>query len=268
MADTEAIWLVDTHTHLNDAQFAGEGEVAAAVERAHAAGVRQLINMGDTLASSQLAVTIAQQYAGVYAGVGIHPEEARPLTQADDDQLAAWAALPQVVCLGEIGLDYHWVKDEPQRALQREIFVHQLDLARQLQLPVCIHDREAHGDTLAILQKEGQGVRGVLHCYSGSWETAQEFLKLGFYLGVDGPLTFKKAAKLPDIVRQMPLERLLVETDAPYMAPVPQRGKRNEPAFVRYVAAKVAELRGLSLAAVAQRTTQNAQDLYGICLLE
>ena len=134
MADTEAIWLVDTHTHLNDAQFAGEGEVAAAIARAQAAGVRQLINMGDTLASSQLAVDIAQQHAGVYAGVGIHPEEARPLTAADDAQLAAWAALPEVVCIGEIGLDYHWVKDEPQRALQREIFVHQLDLARQLHL--------------------------------------------------------------------------------------------------------------------------------------
>ena len=260
----EDIWLVDTHTHLNDEAFAGEGEAEAALARAHEVGVRQIINHGDTMASSALAVKLARQFPGVYAGVGIHPEEARELTQEDTDQLTAWAALPGVVCIGEIGLDYHWVKDVDQRALQRRIFVGQLDLARQLHLPVCIHDREAHGDTLAILQKEGQGIRGVLHCYSGSWETAQEFLKLGFYLGVDGPLTFKKAAKLPDIVRQMPLDRLLVETDAPYMAPVPHRGQRNEPAFVRCVAEKVAQLRGLPLAKIAARTTQNARDLYGL----
>ena len=155
-------------------------------------------------------------------------------------------------------------KDEAQRALQRRIFIRQLDLARQLHLPVCIHDREAHGDTLAILKREGRGIPAVLHCYSGSREMAREFLRLGLYLGVDGPLTFKNAAKLPEIVREMPLDRLLVETDAPYMAPVPMRGKRNEPAFVRYVAEKIAELRGLTLAEVAAATTRNAETLYGL----
>ena len=263
-APADGIVLVDTHTHLNDAQFQAEGEAAAAIRRAHAAGVMRLINMGDTMDSSALAVRLAETYEGVYAGVGIHPEEARPMTQADDDQIARWAAQPEVVCIGEIGLDYHWVKDEEKRTEQRAIFIHQLDLARQLHLPVCVHDSEAHGDTLAILKKEGQGIRGVLHCYSGSWETAQEFLKLGWFLGVDGPLTFKKAAKLPDIVRQMPLGRLLVETDAPYMAPVPKRGQRNEPAFVRFVAEKAAQLRGLTLAEVAAQTTANAHALYGI----
>ena len=258
----ESIELVDTHTHLNDAKFADD--VPDAVARARAAGVTRLINMGDTLESSAQAVALAHAYDGLFAGVGIHPEEARALTADDDAQLAAWTEDEKVVCIGEIGLDYHWVKDEDARALQRTVFVHQLDLARQLHLPVCIHDREAHGDTLAILQREGKGIPAVLHCYSGSAETAREFLRLGCVLGVDGPLTFKNAAKLPEIVKQMPLDRLLVETDAPYMAPVPMRGQRNEPAFVRFVAEKVAELRETTLADVARQTTANAVAFYGL----
>ena len=259
-AADESIELVDTHTHLNDAKFAAD--IPETIARARAAGVMRLINMGDTMESSRLAVALAAQYEGLYAGVGLHPEEAREMTAADDDQLAVWAENPRVVCIGEIGLDYYWVKDEPTRALQRELFIHQLGLARELGLPVCIHDREAHGDTLAILQKEGQGTTGVLHCYSGSLEMAREFLRLGLYLGVDGPLTFRNAAKLPEIVREMPLDRLLLETDAPYMAPVPMRGKRNEPAYVRYVGEKVAALRGLTLAEVARTTSENAERVY------
>lgn len=254
--------LVDTHTHLNDGKFAGqEAEVVA---RAREAGVTRLINMGDTMKSSAKAVELAAQYEGVYAGVGIHPEEIYELTQADDDQLAAWAREKRVAAIGEIGLDYYWEKDEAKRELQRRMFIHQLDLARQLHLPVCIHDREAHGDTLAILKKEGKGIRGVLHCFSGSWEMAQEIYKLGWFIGVDGPLTYKNAAKLPEIVEKFPLERILVETDAPYLAPVPMRGKQNEPAFVTYVAAKVAEIRGISMEMVAKQTSINAEELYGI----
>ena len=257
---TEIIELVDTHTHLNDDKFADD--VPDAVARARAAGVRRCINMGDTLASSKKAVELAHAYEGLFAGVGIHPEEARELTADDDAQLAAWAEDEKVVCIGEIGLDYYWVKDEPTRELQRKIFIHQLDLARQLHLPVCIHDRDAHADTLAILKKEGQGIPTVLHCYSGSVEMAREFLKLGCYLGTDGPLTFKNASKLLNVIRDMPLGRLLVETDAPYMAPVPMRGKRNEPAFVRFIAEKVAELRSMTLADVARATTTNAEAIY------
>ncbi|MCI6100877.1 MAG: TatD family hydrolase [Selenomonas sp.] len=252
--------LVDTHTHLNDDKFADD--VPDAVARARAAGVRRCINMGDTLASSKKAVELAHAYEGLFAGVGIHPEEARELTADDDAQLAKWAEDEKVVCIGEIGLDYYWVKDEPTRELQRRIFIHQLDLARQLHLPVCIHDRDAHADTLAILKKEGQGIPTVLHCYSGSVEMAREFLKIGCYLGTDGPLTFKNASKLLNVIREMPLERLLVETDAPYMAPVPMRGKRNEPAFVRFIAEKVAELRSMTLADVARATTTNAEAIY------
>ena len=254
--------LVDSHTHLNSTKF--QDDVGETIERAHAAGVTRLINMGDTLASSARAVELAAQYGtrGVYAAVGIHPEEAFELTGKEDAQLADWTRAEHVVAIGEIGLDYYWEKDEERRALQRRIFVRQLDLARQLHLPVCIHDREAHGDTLAILKREGRGIEGVLHCFSGSLEMAKESVKLGYHLGVDGPLTYKNAAKLPEIVQKIPLEWLLVETDAPYMTPVPFRGKRNEPAYVRYVAEKMAAFRGIPFEAVAEATTANAVRLY------
>ena len=256
------IELVDTHTHLNDAKFAGEEQ--AAIERANLAGVTKIINMGDTMASSTKAVNLARQYDGVFAGVGIHPEEAYEMTQQDDDVLAAFANEPKVVAIGEIGLDYYWEKDEAKRLLQQRIFIRQLDLARNLHLPVCVHDREAHGDTMAILKKEGQGISGVMHCFSGSMEMAQDLLKMGWYIGVDGPLTFKNAAKLPAIVKSFPLERILLETDAPYMAPVPMRGKRNEPAFIRYIGEKVAEIKGITLSEVAKQTSENAMELYGV----
>ena len=254
--------LIDTHAHIDGEAF--DADRAAVVDRALENGVEAIINMGDTLESSARSVQLTEEFPAVYAGVGIHPEEAFPMTGADDDRLAAWAALPKVVAIGEIGLDYYWEKDSEKRELQKRIFIRQLDLARQLHLPVCIHDRDAHGDTLAILKKEGRGIRGVLHCYSGSWEMAGELLKMDWYFGIDGPLTFKNAAKLPEIVQRLPQERILVETDCPYMAPVPMRGKRNEPAFVRYVAQRAAELRQEELAVFAAATTKNAEDLYGI----
>ena len=254
--------LIDTHAHIDGEEYdADRDEVVA---RAAAAGVGRIVNMGDTMDSSARGAALTGKYEAVYAGVGLHPEEAYPMTAADDDRLAGWAALPKVIAIGEIGLDYYWEKDEEKRALQRSIFIRQLDLARQLHLPVCIHDREAHGDTLAILKKEGRGVPGVVHCYSGSWEMAQELLKLGFFLGVDGPLTYKNAARLPEIVRKLPADRILVETDSPYLTPVPKRGQRNEPAFVRYVAEFAAGLRGESLERFAEQTTRNAMEIYGI----
>ncbi len=256
------IVLVDTHTHLNDEKFDGDREEV--IQRAKDNGVLRMINMGDTMESSEAVVKLAESYEGLYAGVGIHPEEARPMTQADDDRLASWAEHPEVVAIGEIGLDYYWEKDPDARRLQQEIFIRQLDIARQMGMPVCIHARDAQGDTLSILKKEGKGLRGVLHCYSGSMETAKELIRMGWYIGIDGPLTFKNAAKLPELVQWLPGERILVETDSPYMAPVPMRGKRNEPAFVRHVAEKAAELRGESLESFAAMTTQNSFDLYGI----
>ena len=254
--------LIDTHAHLDDEKFAHDR--AAVIERARESGVVKIITMGDSLDSSARSVALAEQFEPVYAAVGIHPEEAQPMTAATDDQLAAWAAQEKVVAIGEIGLDYYWEKDEEKRALQRAIFVRQLDLARQLRLPVCIHDREAHGDMMKILKTEGRGLRGVLHCYSGSWEMAAELLKGDWYFGIDGPLTYKNAAKLPEIVQRLPAERILVETDSPYLSPMPFRGKRNEPAHVLYVAKKAAELRGESLEAFARATRENTRDLYGI----
>ena len=254
--------LIDSHAHLDGEKFADDR--AAVVERALASGVVKIITMGDSLESSARSVVLTEEFESVYAAVGIHPEEAQPMTAATDEQIAAWAAQEKVVAIGEIGLDYYWEKDEEKRALQRAIFVRQLYLARQLRLPVCIHDREAHGDMMKILKTEGRGLRGVLHCYSGSWEMATELLKGDWYFGVDGPLTYKNAAKLPEIVQRLPAERILVETDSPYLSPMPFRGKRNEPAHVLCVAKKAAELRGESLEAFARATRENTRELYGI----
>ena len=254
--------FIDTHAHLYDERY--DEDRAAMIARAEAAGVRQIISMGDTMAASAQAVADAERYPALYAAVGIHPESACAPTDEMQEQLLAWAKHPKVVAIGEIGLDYYWEKDPERRALQRELFTVQLRLARAAGLPVCIHDREAHGDMMKILKTEGRGLRGVLHCYSGSWEMAAELLKGDWYFGIDGPLTYKNAAKLPEIVQRLPAERILVETDSPYLSPMPFRGKRNEPAHVLYVAKKAAELRGESVEAFARATRENTRDLYGI----
>ena len=252
--------FVDTHAHLYDERY--DDDRADMIARAEEAGVMQIISMGDTMAASAQVVADAERYPALYAAVGVHPESAYVLADEERAQILAWAKHPKVVAIGEIGLDYYWEKDPKVRAVQRELFVAQLNLARAAGLPVCIHDREAHGDTLAILQAVGRDLTGVLHCYSGSLETARELWKLGYYIGIDGPLTFKNAGKLPAIVREAPQDKLLIETDSPYLAPVPKRGKRNEPAYVVHVAAKIAEIRGESVEEVARYTTENARRLY------
>ena len=252
--------FIDTHAHLYDERY--DDDRAEMIARAAEAGVAQIISMGDTMVASAQVVADAEQYPTLYAAVGVHPESSCVLTDAERAQLLTWAKHPKVVAIGEIGLDYYWEKDPKARAVQRELFVTQLNLARAAGLPVCIHDREAHGDTLAILQAVGRDLTGVLHCYSGSLETARELWKLGYYVGIDGPLTFKNAGKLPAIVREAPQDKLLIETDSPYLAPVPKRGKRNEPAYVVHVAAKIAELRGETVEEVARYTTENARRLY------
>ena len=252
--------LIDTHPHLCDEKF--DDDRIDVIARAHEAGVTKIISMGDTMAASAQVVQDAEEYPALYAAVGIHPESACVLTDEMRRQLLTWAQHPKVVAIGEIGLDYYWEKDASRRALQRDLLAAQLDLAREAGLPVCIHDREAHGDTLAMLRAEGAGLTGVLHCYSGSLEMARELWKMGWYIGIDGPLTYKNAAKLPDIVREAPADKLLVETDCPYLAPVPLRGKRNEPACVTHIVAKIAEIRGEAFEEVARYTTENAQRLY------
>lgn len=252
--------LIDTHAHITAEQF--DGERYDIVENARKQGLGAIINFGDTMYSSEQVVNLTTEYDICFAGVGVHPEEIIPLSSNDDELLARWTENPKVVAIGEIGLDYYWEKDKDRQALQREMFVHQLDLAKQLSMPVCVHDRDAHGDALAIVKNEGKGVRGVFHCFAGSYEMAMELVKLGWYIGVDGPLTFKNSKKLPEIVKKIPLERILVETDCPYMAPAPMRGKRNEPAYVYYVAEKLAELRQEPIEKIMEQTTANAYELY------
>lgn len=254
--------FIDTHCHLEDENFSADR--AEVIERAKLSGVERIINFGSTLKSSEAVVALAKNFSELYAGVGIHPEEIDDFDANTCARLAELAAVKKVVAIGEIGLDYHWEKDPSRRLNQQKIFVAQLDLARQLNLPVCVHDRDAHADTLKILQTEARGLRGVLHCYSGSLETAREVFKLDWFIGVDGPLTFKNSAKLPEIVKAAPRDRILIETDAPYLAPVPHRGKRNEPAYVVEVAKKLAELRNETLDEVGAYTSANAKSLYGL----
>ena len=254
--------FIDTHCHLEDEKFSDD--CAEVLSRAKIAGVERIINFGSTLQSSIAVAELAKNFPELYAGVGIHPEEIDDFDEKTCVRLAELAADKKVVAIGEIGLDYHWEKDSERRLTQQKIFIEQLDLARQLNLPVCVHDRDAHGDTLKILQTEGKNLRGVLHCYSGSLETAREVFKLGWLIGVDGPLTFKNSAKLPEIVKAAPRDMILIETDAPYLAPTPYRGKRNEPAYVVEVAKKLAEIRSETLEEVAAYTTANARRLYEI----
>ncbi len=254
--------FIDTHCHLEDENFSADRNEV--IERAKLAGVERIINFGSTLQSSEAVTELAKNFSELYAGVGIHPEEIDEFDANTCARLAELAANTKVIAVGEIGLDYHWEKDSSRRLIQQKIFVAQLDLARQLNLPVCVHDRDAHADTLKILQTEARGLRGVLHCYSGSLETAREVFKLDWFIGVDGPLTFKNSAKLPEIVKAAPRDRILIETDAPYLAPVPHRGKRNEPAYVVEVAKKLAELRNETLDEVAAYTSANAKNLYGL----
>ncbi|WP_196590532.1 TatD family hydrolase [Pectinatus frisingensis] len=251
--------LIDTHAHLDDNQY--DQDRTEVINRAADEGVNLIVNMGADMDSSHKAVQLAAQYDAVYAAVGVHPEEADGMT-CDDDYVLSELAVDnaKVLAIGEIGLDYHFRTDN--KDVQKKVFIKQLDLARQLHLPVSIHARDAHADLMQVLKTEGRGVRGVIHCYSGSWEMAEELFNMGWYIGADGPLTFKNAAKLPEIIRKMPMEKLLLETDCPYLAPVPQRGKRNEPAFVKYTAQKVAEIRNMQFAQVAEITTINAKNLF------
>jgi len=253
--------LFDTHAHLNDNQFSGD--LAETIARSRAAGVTRITNVGYDLPSSRRALEIARQYPGCYAAVGIHPHDAQTLTGEAIEALMEMAGDPLVVAIGEIGLDFY--RDLSPRETQRHAFQVQIDLAWELQKPIVIHDRDAHGETVATLQAARDTVTGgILHCFSGSWEMARQCLNLGYYIALGGPVTFANAHKVVDIARQVPLERLLLETDCPYLSPVPFRGKRNEPARVGIIAEKIAALRGISLAELAAATTQNACSVFGL----
>ena len=208
------------------------------------------------------AVALAERYPHVYAAVGWHPENCAPYTPEGLAAVEALADHPKVVAIGEIGLDYYW-EENPPRELQRQVFREQLALAQRLELPVIVHDREAHGDSLAMIQEFPQ-VRGVFHCYSGSPEMARELVKRGWMLSFTGVLTYKNAKKAVEVAREIPLEHLMIETDSPYMAPVPCRGQRNDSTLVRHVCEKLAEIKGISAEECARITLENGKRFFGI----
>ena len=252
--------LFDSHAHVDDEKFNEDREEV--IKRAFDSGLDGILNVGACMASSARAVELAEKHPQVYAAVGIHPHDAKAATEEDYQQLVRWSALDKVVAIGEIGLDYYY--DFSPRDVQKEVFIRQLAVARQTGMPIIIHNRDSHGDMMDILRKEAKGLTGVFHCFSGSLEMAKELIKMGLYISVAGPITFKNAAKLPEIVAELPLERLLVETDCPYLTPQPYRGKRNEPLYVRYVAAQIAQIRGLAEEEVARITRENVRRLFGV----
>ena len=252
--------LFDTHAHYDDEAFdADRDALLAAMPRS---GVGLILNPGCELESSRRAVELAEKYPHVYAAVGWHPENCAPYTEASLDVLRQWAQTPKVVAIGEIGLDYYW-EQNPPREWQQKVLRDQLALARELGLPVIVHDRDAHADSLAIVQ-EFPTVRGVFHCFSGSVEMARELLKRGWYLGFDGPVTYKNARKTVEVALDCPLERMLLETDSPYMAPVPLRGTRNDSRNVRHIAEKIAALRDMDTDALLSLTAENGRRLFNI----
>ena len=252
--------IFDTHAHYDASAFNSDREaVLAALPEA---GVALVVDPGCDLPTSRAALALAEQFPHVYAAVGIHPEDCAGYTDADLDALRQLCRHDKAVAIGEIGLDYYWAENPP-REFQQQVFRRQLELALELDMPVIIHDREAHGDSLAIV-KEYPGLRGVFHCFSGSPEMAAELLKRGWYLGFDGPITYKNAKRAPEVAAMTPLDRILVETDSPYMTPVPFRGKRNDSRYLPYVLEKLAEWKGVTTEEMTDITFANGKRLFGI----
>jgi TatD DNase family protein len=264
------IKLVDSHAHLDFAQF--DGELDSILQRASDGGVILVVTVGFDLESSRKAVALARDHAILRACVGVHPHDAAGADSQVLEGLRGLVEVNEVVGIGEIGLDYY--RDRSPHDVQRRVFREQLDLAAEVGKPVVVHDRDAHDDVMAILRDWAGGISsvkegkrrplGVVHCYSGDEAMAEELLQLGFYVSVAGPVTYSNASRLREVVRSLPLDRLLVETDCPFLAPHPFRGKRNEPAHVRLVASKVAEVKNISLEEVARVTTDNARSVFGI----
>lgn len=253
--------MIDTHAHLNDDRFSKDA--SRVVERARNAGVEKIINVGFDLESSKKAVIQAETFDGVYSAVGVHPHDSEKASDADLDEIYCLCRHPKVVAVGEIGLDYY--RNLSPKDVQKRIFELQLNLAKQVDKPVIIHDRDAHEDTVSVLKAANAGVvGGVLHCFAGSVEMAKECLKMGFYISFAGPVTFSNARRLVKVAGAVPLDRILTETDCPYLTPEPHRGKRNEPLYVRYVVEALAKIRGLSFEKMEAVTTANAKALFRI----
>lgn len=254
--------LFDTHAHYDDERFDADRDELLSSMPAHNVGL--ILNPGCDVETSRKAVSYAQKYSFVYAAVGIHPEN---INENWNNDLAVIKELaetePRVRAIGEIGLDYYWEKDERARARQQVVFARQMELAREMGKPVIVHDRDAHADCLEIARRY-QGVPGVFHCFAGSVEMARELLALGYHLSFTGVITFKNARRAIEVIREVPLDRLMVETDSPYMAPEPYRGRRNSSLYVHRMAETIAEVKGVDVAEVERVTTENGKRLFGI----
>ena len=252
--------IFDTHAHYDDEQFDEDRK-----ELLHSMadkGVGTIVNVSASLKSCERVVNMVQEYPFMYAAVGVHPDEVGGLCEESFARVKELAGRDKVVAIGEIGLDYYW--DQESHDIQKKWFVRQLELAGNLDLPVLIHSREAAADTMAIMNEHARELKGVIHCYSYSEEMAKEYVKMGFYIGVGGVVTFKNARKLKQTVEGIPLASIVLETDCPYLAPVPYWGKRNQSAYIRYVAEEVAKLKGITCEEVIRQTEENAKKLYGI----
>jgi TatD DNase family protein len=253
--------LIDTHAHLDFPEFIDD--LDAVLTRAAQNGIREIVTIGISLPSSARAIAIAERCHQVFATVGIHPHGAEALSSATLEQMHALARSKRVVAVGEIGLDYY--RDRQPRHLQKQCFRQQLELARELRLPVVIHVRDAYEDFLTVIQDFAAAMPAViLHCFSGNWEMAERCLELGCFLSIPGTVTFSKAHMQQEVARRIPLERLLLETDAPFLAPEPYRGKTNEPSYLLHTARKICQLRQLPLQEVARQTTLNARIAFGL----
>lgn len=255
--------IIDSHCHLNRLSLDHyEGDMRRLIATTHDAGVDYLLNVSVDLDTAQEVVDTANQFPHVYASVGLHPSDVNKQLP-EKDSLLMLIQQPKVVAIGETGLDYHYNTEDLD--VMRDSFRLHIQLAREVQKPLIIHTREARDDTLQILgEEQAHEVGGVMHCFTETWEMAQAAMKLGFYISFSGIITFKNATELQEVVKQVPLDRLLIETDAPYLTPVPFRGKPNEPKYVHYVAEKVAELKGVSFDEVARVTSENFLRLFKI----
>jgi TatD DNase family protein len=253
--------LIDSHCHLDRLKLDPyNGDLSAAIAAAHERGIQQMLCIGISLENIQTVIDIAQAHPSVVASVGVHPCDVKE-GAATFEQLVNWAAQPKVVALGETGLDYHY--ETESKALQHESFALHLQVGKQIGLPVVVHTREARADTLALIKEHGSLEHsGVLHCFTEDWDMAKAALDLNYYISISGIVTFKTADQIRDVVSKMPIDRLLVETDSPYLAPIPYRGKPNEPKYVREVAQFVADVRGIPLEELAAKTTENFYRLF------
>lgn len=253
--------IFDTHAHYDDEAYEEDREDILKLIRQD--GVGLVTDVGATIASTKKAVALSEQYDFIYAAVGMHPEGVEELTDQDMDWLCELAKREKVVAIGEIGLDYYY--EDPKRDIQKIWFRKQLEVARKTGLPVVIHSRDAAQDTLDIIKEEhGEQIGGVIHCFSYGKEMAQVYLDMGFYLGIGGVVTFKNGKKLKEVVKYTPIERIVLETDAPYLTPEPNRGKRNASHYLKYVAQEIAQLKGMTAKEVIAVTTKNAKEMYRI----